>query len=151
MDPNSHIRQRAPRVLDRVGDVAQEAAGGAAVADPVIERERQLGDLADSELPVDHPVLVDDAADAQDPDLRVVDDRGGPVHPEHAVVVQREGAAAQFRRRGLALADDGGEAADLDVQSSVAEPVTVAHQGQYGAGPEDCAWPRSTRMIPSAV
>jgi hypothetical protein len=38
-----------------VGDVAQEAARGPAVADPVVEGQRQLGHLADGQLPADSP------------------------------------------------------------------------------------------------
>src|SRR5439155_4671979 len=53
------------RVLDAVGDEAQEAAGHRAVADAVVEGERELGDLADGELPVDDPRLVDDPPDAE--------------------------------------------------------------------------------------
>src|ERR1700678_4309552 len=78
--------------LDAVGDVAEEAAGGAAVAGPVVEGQRQLGDLAHGELAVDHPRAIDDAAQAEDRDLRMVDDGGRPVHAEYAVVVHRERA-----------------------------------------------------------
>lgn len=58
------------------GDVAQEAARGPAVADPVVEGQRQLGHLADGQLPADSPGPVDDPAQAEDRYLRVVDPNG---------------------------------------------------------------------------
>lgn len=48
---------------------------------------------------VDHPRPVDDAAHAQDRHLGVVDDRGGTVDAEHAVVVDGEGTAGQVGGR----------------------------------------------------
>jgi hypothetical protein len=59
-----------------VGDVAQEAARGPAVADPVVEGQRQLGHLADGQLPADSPGPVDDPAQAEDRHLRVADPNG---------------------------------------------------------------------------
>jgi hypothetical protein len=59
-----------------------------------------------------HPRLVDDPTDSHNSHLGVVVDRGGGGHP---VVVQREGAAAQFRRGCLPVADDGCGPADLRV------------------------------------
>jgi hypothetical protein len=64
------IGQEAVRVFDCVRYEAEEAGGGAAVAHAVVEGERQLGDLADSQLSVHHPRLVDDPADAEDGHLR---------------------------------------------------------------------------------
>lgn len=55
------------RVLDLIGHTAEEAAGRAAVAHAMVQRERQLGDLADGELAVDHPRLVDDPPVAEIP------------------------------------------------------------------------------------
>ena len=46
--------------------------------------------------PSDHPRPVDDPAEAEDRDLRVVDDGGAAVDPEAAVVVEREGAGGQL-------------------------------------------------------
>jgi hypothetical protein len=46
----------------------------------------------------------------------MVDDCRGAVHAELAVVVEREGAAAQLSGRCLALARDVGQPADLRVQ-----------------------------------
>ena len=56
----SHVRQSRPRILDRVGHVAQESARGPAVSDAVVEGERQFSYFADGEFPVDHAGLVDD-------------------------------------------------------------------------------------------
>jgi len=59
-----------------VGDVAQEAARGPAVADSVVEGQRQLGHLAGGQLPADSPGPVDDPAQAEDRYLRVADPGG---------------------------------------------------------------------------
>ena len=90
------VGEHADRPFDAVGDVPQEAAGGAAVADPVVEGQRELGDLAHRELTLDHPGLVDDPADAEQRGLGVVDDRRGAVDAEDAVVVQGERAAGEI-------------------------------------------------------
>jgi hypothetical protein len=59
-----------------VGDVAREAARGPAAADPAVEGQRQLGHLADGQLPAGSPGPVDDPAQAEDRYLRVVDPNG---------------------------------------------------------------------------
>src|SRR5262249_27397757 len=93
------VRDEQRRPLYAVRDVTQEAGGDIAVADPVVEGQAELGDLAYGELPVEHPRLVDDAAHPEQRRLRVVDDRSRAVHTEHAVVVERERAAGQPGRR----------------------------------------------------
>src|SRR6476661_6474134 len=103
----SEPRDRRGGVLDRVGHAAHEARGGPAVADPVVEDEGHLGDLADAELAVDDPRAVDDPPQAEDRDLRVVDDRRAAVDVEAAVVVQRERPGGQLLGRRAALTRPG--------------------------------------------
>src|ERR1700688_5265548 len=83
------------RELNAVGDEAQEAACCSAVADPVVECERELGHLAGDDLAVDDPGTPDDPADAQDGHFRVIDDNGRAIYAEHAVIVDRERSARQ--------------------------------------------------------
>src|SRR5690606_17802058 len=92
----SEVGEKAEWTFYAVGHVAQEPARGAAVTHPVVERQRQLGDLADREPPVDHPGLVDDPADPEQRRLRMVDDRRGAVDAEHPVVVQGDRAAGEL-------------------------------------------------------
>jgi hypothetical protein len=91
--PGSDGADESCRLLDAVGNVAEEAGSDGAVTDAVVEHQGELGELADGELAVDHPGPVENAAHAEDRDLGVIDDRGGAVHAEDAVVVQGEGAA----------------------------------------------------------
>ena len=72
--------------------------------------KRHLGDLADHDLAVDHPRPVEDPAEAEDRDLRVVDDRRAAVDVEAAVVVQRERAGGQLLGGRPALARRRGDA-----------------------------------------
>src|SRR5919106_427247 len=104
------------RPPDAVRDEAEEPAGRSAVAHPVVERQRQLGDLADCQLSVDHPGLVDDPTDPEQGGLGVVDDRGGAVDAEDPVVVERDGAAGEVVGLELATAGERGEAAELGSQ-----------------------------------
>src|ERR1700761_270292 len=94
----SEITQRGNGRFDAVGHVAQEPARYAAVAHPVVEGQRQLADLAGGDLAVDDPGPVEDAADAEDCHLGMVDDGSRAVDAEDAVVVYGEGAAGQFGR-----------------------------------------------------
>jgi hypothetical protein len=99
---------------------AQEAARGPAVADPVVEGQRQLGHLADGQLPAGSPGPVDDPAQAQDRYLRVVDpngmaldDRDGFIYVADSLlsVIWRvsiaDGTVSAWAR-GPQLAPDGG-------------------------------------------
>ncbi len=82
-------------MLDQLGHAPEEARGVPAVAHAMIEHQRQLRDAASDDLTVDNPRALDDAADAEDGDVGVIDDRGRAVDTEPAVVVQGEGRAAQ--------------------------------------------------------
>jgi hypothetical protein len=113
----SDIGEERVRVFNRVRDKAQEAGGGAAVADAVVEGQRQLGHFADGQLAVHHPRLVDDPSDAEDGHLRMVDDCRGAVHAEHTVVVEREGAAAQLSGRFFGGLASAGSASALEAES----------------------------------
>jgi hypothetical protein len=62
------------RRLNAVGDEAQEASGGSAVADPVIECERELSHLPGRDLALDDPGALEDPADPQDGNLGMIDD-----------------------------------------------------------------------------
>ena len=64
------------RVLDAVGDEPQEPAGRAAVADAVVEDQRELHDATRCDLAVDDPGAFDGPTRTEDRDLGVVDDRG---------------------------------------------------------------------------
>ena len=77
--------------------------------------------------PVDHPRAVDDAAHAEDRDLRVVDDGGGAVDAEHAVVVHRERAAGEVRRGEAALAGRRRALRQPGRQVPGGQPVRVGH------------------------
>jgi hypothetical protein len=57
--------------------------------------------LADCELAVDHPGLVDHPADAEDPTSGCLMIAAVPSTPEDPVVVQGEGAASQFGKVAL--------------------------------------------------
>src|SRR5919106_2479399 len=112
-DGRSKIGEQADRPLDAVRDEAEEPASRSAVAHPVVEGQRQLGDLADSQLAVDDPRLVDNPTDPEQGGLGVVDDRGGAVDAEDPVVVERDGAAGEVVGFELAPAGERGETAEL--------------------------------------
>src|SRR6201999_3959122 len=92
------VAEGTDRGFNAVADVPQEPPGRATVADPVIEGQRQLAHLAHRDLAIDHPRAADEAADAEDGHLGMIDDRGGTVDAEYAVVVDGEGAAGQAGR-----------------------------------------------------
>lgn len=67
---NGHVGWRANL------DEGEPHARGPAVADSVVEGQRQLGHLAGGQLPADSPGPVDDPAQAEDRYLRVADPGG---------------------------------------------------------------------------
>ena len=102
----SDLRESGHWVLHRIGHEAQEPGRGAAVAHPVVEGQRELGDVAGDDM-VDDPRTAQDPARAEDGDLGLVDDRRAAVHPEHPVVVEGERTAGELGGGGRAVA--GGE------------------------------------------
>ena len=95
----SEVTQGRDRLLEVVRERAQETAGRSAVADAMVEGQRDLGDLAHGQRAVDDPGAVDDPAQADDRDLGVIDDGGRAVDAEDAVVVDRDRAAQQVGGR----------------------------------------------------
>ena len=77
----------------------------------MVERERQLGNLAQSQLPLVCPRAVDDPADPQHGGLGVVDDRRRTIDSEHPVVVQGERPSGHLRGAEGAVAGQGGQLA----------------------------------------
>src|SRR5215203_3718747 len=67
--------QGGGRVVEHPGDVGEEHRAELAVDQPVVERQRELGDLPDCELAVDDPRHRPHLAEAQDRRLAGVDDR----------------------------------------------------------------------------
>src|SRR5215207_7575837 len=139
-DGRSKIGEQADRPLDAVRDEAEEPASRCAVAHPVVERQRQLCDLADSQFSVDDPGLVDDPTDPQQRGLGVVDDRSGAVDAEDPVVVERDAAAGEVVGLELAVAGEGGEATELFGKLERALVVCVPDDGNdepaFGLGRE---------------
>src|ERR671919_1044233 len=133
-DGPSKIGEQADRPLDAVRDEAEEPAGRSAVAHPVVERQRQLGDLADCQLSVDHPGLVDDPTDPEQGGLGVVDDRGGAVDAEDPVVVERDGAAGEVVGLEHAVPGEGGEATELFGKLERALVVRIPDDGHDEPG-----------------
>ena len=68
----------------------------------MVEGQRQGAGLTHHQLPVDHPGRVFDLPEREDGRLTGGEDRGAGVHPEHADVGDRDGAANQVGRSGLA-------------------------------------------------
>jgi hypothetical protein len=103
-----------------VGDVAQEAARGPAVADPAVEDQRRLGHLAGGQLPAESPAPVDDPAQAEDRHLRVADPGGMALDDRDGLIYVADSLLSVIWRVSLAdgtvsawarcpqLAPDGG-------------------------------------------
>ncbi len=99
----------------------------------MVEHERERDDLAHGQLSVDGPWPVDDPADAEHRDLGVVDDRGRPVDPEPAVVVEGEGSAGQGGRRVVALTGVGNQVGDGVAQLGRRHPLGAVDDGDHQA------------------
>ncbi len=95
---------------------AGSPAAYAAVADPVVEHERELRDAPRHDRAVDDPRPLDEPADAEDRHLGVVDDRGRAVDAEAAVVVERERRAGELLRARGARARSLRQLADRAVE-----------------------------------
>ena len=124
--------------------VTEEAGGVRAVDEPVVVGQRQVDhgadrdDLAERRVLDDHGAL-DHAADAEDADLRQVDDRGVEQRAAAAGVGQRERAAGQLVRANLTgpgaggqVGDLAGEAADVQVAGAVDDRHHQAALGVHG-------------------
>ncbi len=110
-------------------DGEPELGGSRAVDDPVVERERDVADLRDSEL-----ALADDGSrrnspDAEDRDLGVVDDRCLEEAGELARARDGEGRAAQLLRLERAGAGAFGQAGDFRGELVDRRRVTPADDG----------------------
>ena len=151
------VGEEGDRPLDAVGHVPQEAAGHAAVADPVVEGERQLGHLAHAPAgpSTTHGLSMIRPTPSMRR-LRVVDDRRRAVDAEHAVVVQRERAAGQLRRasacrrgrRSVELAQRARPARTSS--SSAASWTTGTTRPAVGLGGEAQVDPRRAARSPRA-
>ena len=75
-----------------------------AVDDAVVVRQRDVHHRPDLDLAVDRDRAVLDLVQAEDADLRVVDDRRRDERAEHAAVGDRERAAGEVVHRQLAVA-----------------------------------------------
>src|ERR1051326_9594738 len=73
-----------------------------AIDDAVIEGGGEVHHLADRDLPVMHDRALGDAVDADDRDLRIIDDRGRSETAERAETRHRNRRARQFLAAGLA-------------------------------------------------
>src|SRR6266568_3206579 len=78
--------QRQRRVGEAARDVGEKLRPELTVDDPMIERQRELGDLPYRELAVDHPRGLPDGAEREDRRLSGVEDRCARVHAEAADV-----------------------------------------------------------------
>lgn len=72
----SDARVRGQRVLEQAHDLPEEPGGVSAVADAVVEDQRELHDATRYDLAVDDPGAFDGPTRTEDRDLGVVDDRG---------------------------------------------------------------------------
>src|ERR1051326_3376041 len=84
-----------------------------AIDDAVIEGGGEIHHLADRDLPVTHDRALGDAVDADDRDLRIIDDRRRGETAERAETRHRDGRARYLLAAGLAAARDFGEAGNL--------------------------------------
>src|SRR5690606_34257871 len=110
-----------------------EAGGGGAVDDAVVVAQRQRQDQARLELlAIPYRARVG-ARDAEDGDLRGVDDRRELGPADAAQRADREAAAAHLRRAQLALAGLGGELAGLGGDLHHALGVAVADDRDHQA------------------
>ena len=84
--PGASSRRRAPvsALFEPADDVEPELGRARAVDDPVVEGQREVADLRRDDGAVAHDRARADAADAQDRDLGMVDDRRLEEAPELA-------------------------------------------------------------------
>src|ERR1035437_1613467 len=75
----------------------------------MIERQPQLGHLAQRDLTLVRPRAIDDPSDTQHGRLGVVDDRCRAIRAEDAVVVQGEGSTRHLGRAQLAVTGEPGQ------------------------------------------
>ena len=99
-----------------------------------IERQAEGDPVADDDLLVDDSWLPPDAANAEDGDLRVVDDRRERVDPVGAQAADGERAALHVARRQLALAGPFDQLAGAGGQLPQAEVRHVANHRHHQAG-----------------
>ena len=87
---------RGIAVLQGLLDVGQELVGDRSVDDAMVVAERQVTHRPDRDRIVDDHRTLFDIADAEDRDLRLVDDRHSEQGTEHARVGNRECAAGHL-------------------------------------------------------
>src|SRR3954452_4433769 len=90
------------RVFELTLDALYKGRSLPAVDDAVIERRGQVHHLADRYLTLMHDRALGDAVDADDRDLRVIDDRGCGEATERAEPGDRDRRAGQLVTRCLA-------------------------------------------------
>src|SRR5262245_53419408 len=95
-------REESERLLDQVGQGAEELRGAGAVQRAVIAREGEHHRGLDGRLPVDRDDAVGDAAYCEDRGLRRIDDGVEGVDAVHAEVADREPAALDIGQTELA-------------------------------------------------
>src|SRR2546422_4034140 len=85
--------------FETADDRGREARAVGAVGDAVVERQRQRQQQPRLDPALAYDGLLPGAGDAEDRDLRIVDDRDGAGAAEGADVGDREGATAQVVER----------------------------------------------------
>src|SRR5207248_8858103 len=106
---DSSSRERPLRMLQALPDALQEGSGGRAIDRPVIEGQAQGHCVPPFGSPWDANQLLSDAPNAENGDLRRVDDGRERVDPVHAQIGHTKSAAHQFIAFERALATPGGK------------------------------------------
>src|SRR2546425_830817 len=115
--------------FETADDRGREACAVGAVGHAVVERQRQRQQQPRLDPALAYDGLLPGAGDAEDRDLRIVDDRDGAGAAEGADVGDREGATAQVVERRLALAHALGQRAQLARHVEHRLLVDVAQHG----------------------
>src|SRR5689334_7642661 len=100
---SSAFNQQVTGVFDVFLDLDEELDCFAAVDDAVIVGERDHHYRPDDDLAADRDGTIRDLMEAEDADLRRVEDRGAEQRPEDAAVGDGEGAAGQILERQRAV------------------------------------------------